>query len=472
MKYKNKTAVFLSFLLANASPAFALDFAPTLDISGFATAGASMTNAVDVDFYDPIFKQKFSFVPTIEGIGQRPVVIEDTLGGIQFTAGLYENLWLTLQLVSEGENDYVVTADWLYLDWRISDEWDLEVGRVMMPFLMHSPYEKVGYVYPWTRLPLEVYNFSFSDFDGLTVRYSKLFGNTDWRNDTTLSLGNTVATSNFAVSEAIYSLDKAMNLELAFYNENARLRAGYTRGDVAATFSPSVIQLQQLLVNPCAGFSGALAPELITVTHPAGLAPNQCLIATINTPFPYDTATQGIVTSDPAVSKLLTVKNANMEIYSFGYEIELGHFVSMAEWVHVHTDDKYLVDSSSWYVFLGYNWLDITPYVTYSTYRTTDNSNRVLVNDISATYVNPFSFFGPLPIPSPQTFEQSLNQFFALANIQQSTIDVGIRYDIVTSAALKFDYRYVMAQNNTAGFFTAPPGKRVSWVTAAINVVF
>jgi len=324
----------------------------------------------------------------------------------------------------------------------------------------------VGYAYPWSRPPLEVYNLGISNFNGLFVRHINPLPH-GWESDMALGVGQTNDFDN--VTDVFVDVTKGMIFEWIISNDNTKLRAGFARADTAVTFPAELGLVQQLLENPCAAFATELAPELITLLP--GLIPGTCVISAIDSPFPLNPALS-VVAPDGDVAKLLTVKNANTEFYSLGYEINWGHFISIAEWVKIHGDDKLVADSMAWYVLVGLNWEDFTPYVTYSTYRTTDDSQRILTNTVTNNYINPFSYFGPLPIPQPQTMQTSMNELFALTNIHQSTIDVGMRYDIAPSTAVKFDYRYVIPEAGTGGFFDFPPGKRISWVTAAVNVIF
>lgn len=467
--FRSGSSVLLSGLLLTGSAASAFELNPQLVISGFGTGGASMTNAVNVDVYNPITKEKISAVPTIVDIGQSPTFTEDTLGAVQFVASINDALSFTAQFVSEGRNDYFVETDWLFVDWRINDHWDIKVGRVRIPLYMHSQYLKVGYAYPWTRPPLEVYRVNISDFNGVLMRNVNFIGES-WESDMTLGVGNTANLDR--QTDTFFRAEKGVAFEWIMSNDFVKLRAGFLRADLNADPTDEILGLQQLLENPCAAFGAALSPQLITLTHPDGLAPGQCQITAINSPLPLP-ASLSVVTPDNATAKYLTLKNIKTEFYSLGYEIEWKHLISIGEWVRTDTHDSFLPDSQAWYVLLGLSWENIMPYLTYSTYRSMDDSGRVLSNTVSNTYVNPFSYFGPLlPIPSPQTLQDSLNQLFTVNNVAQSTIDAGIRYDIAFSTALKFDYRYVIPQRGTAGFFDIPPGKRISWVTAVVNIVF
>lgn len=478
MKMANSTKAMLLVLSLNVSATYAFSITPRLEVNGFGTAGASMTNATLVDAYNPITKVKNPTVPVIGGVGQSPTFTQNTYGGLRFRADVADDISFTAQFLSEGSERYVVQTDWLYAQWQINDAWEMKVGRIRLPLYMLSQYIKIGYVYPWSRPPLEVYNFlGLTDFQGV------LFQNTmpvwgDWVSYASVGYGNSREfDSEFTGAEL--SFKNIVTLEWIFSNEILRLRAGYLLGGMTIGYPESVRNLQQLLLNPCAAFSSALSPELVAITNPGGLAPGQCLMTTA-TGIPPIPVGLNIATPDPATAQLLTAKNVSSDFLSFGYDFHWNHLLSMAEWYVSNTDDDFIPSSVAWYVLGGITWDNFTFHATYSTYNTRNNANRRVTNTISNTYINPFSALGPaLPIPVQQTMQGSVNQLLSLIDVSESTIDLGVRWDVLTGTALKFDYRYVTAERGTHGFFTASngvqpvfPGKRISWVTAVIDVVF
>jgi hypothetical protein len=474
MKSRNSAKIislFLSSICATAAQAF--EFSPTLEIHGFGTAGASMTNATEVDVINPITRLKTGGIPEIAGIGNKPTFTEDTLGGLRFIAGVNDTISFTAEFLSEGSTGYDVTTDWLYAQWQATDQWDIKVGRIRIPLFMLSQYLKVGYTYPWSRPPIEVYNFvSISDFTGILIRNVQPLVK-GWASEFTAGFGNTRDFDN-VFSHATFEFHNATTLEWILSNEYIRLRAGYMVGALDIIYPPAFVQAQQLLENPCGFFDSALAPEIITVAQIPG-APGQCHISAV-AGLPAIPARFSTVRPDGQTAKLLATENATSQFLSFGYDFNWNHIISLAEWKTRHNDDKIAPSPEGWYVLLGYNWDDITFHATYASSSTNNDSGRIITNSIAGTYINPFSIVNPPPLPMAETMETSINRVFATASAGQTSIDLGIRYDILPGTALKFDYRYVTVQKG-AGFFAAPqgfasPGKRISWVTAVINVVF
>jgi len=455
-----------SLLWLYSTIGYSFTFDPEINFSGFASSGVSVTNATNVDFVDPIFKQKISTVPIIVGIDNNPVFEQDTVGGLQFVFSVNDHLSFSGQFVSEGFRGYTLGTDWLFVGWKANDNWDVQVGRIIVPLLMHYPYLKVNYAYPWSRLPLEVYSLGISDFEGILVRNNMpLKGG--WKSQFTTTFGTSTGENNFYATPLPFDETEGIFFEWNIYNDAMRFRLGFDRLTLA--LSPNLDAYKAAISDPCATFGTSLSPAEITIVN--GPVIGTCQITDINSPLPFS-ASQGLIIPDFDTAKLLTMKNVKTELYTLGYEGRWENIILMGEYFRVFLSDKYGSALQSWYVLLGYNWDNFTPHITYSSIITTNDASRVLSNTPGQNYINPFSYFGPLPIPQPQSFQDSINEFFRLNDNHQSTIDVGLRYDLGYSIAFKFDYRYVMPQNNTRGFFSVPPQKRISWLTAVVAIVF
>ena len=477
MKTRSTANNIVKMLIAlSASSVYAFELSPTVEIHGFGTLGASMTNATEVNLVNAVTKQITPVIPQINGVDNKPNFTQENLGGLRFILGITDDISFTSEFLSEGALDYAVNTDWLYFEWQMSDQWDMKIGRVRLPLFLLSQYLKIGYTYPWTRPPIEVYNyFAVSDFSGVLLKNLYPFSN-GWAVETTLGYGNS-SEQPTKFSGTSVTIDNVLTSELILFNDNIRLRAGYLAGSLGAVFPSNIQNLANILGNPCPAFNADLAPQLITVTQIPG-APYACTIATVpGAPFPVP-AGLSTVQIDGVIPQFLNVKNDSSKFLSFGYDMNWNHFLSIGEWKKTYSADALIPQGEAWYVLGGFNWDAITFHLTYSTSRTNNNGGRVLQNTPSSTYVNPFSLFGPLPLPHPETMQDSANLAMKAFNIAESSITAGIRYDIFRGTALKFDYRYVMPDDNTRGFFATPqggaviPGKRISWVTAVIDVIF
>lgn len=144
-----------------ATPAIAND---DLQINGFLSVGATMADSNDA---------------TIAGADNQGGFKNDNVLGLQIQKQVNDSTTVTGQLVSRGTDDYKTEAAWAFVTYAATDNLDLRMGRLRIPFFYYSDFLEVGYAYNWVRPPEEVYRIGFSSFDGvdLTQRFSS--GNFD-----------------------------------------------------------------------------------------------------------------------------------------------------------------------------------------------------------------------------------------------------------------------------------------------------
>jgi len=143
-----------------ASVAAPLTFADDdLRINGFLSVGASMADSDDAHF---------------TGSDNQGGFKNDNVLGLQVSKQINDTTSATGQLVSRGADDYSTEAAWAFVTYAASDDLDLRMGRLRVPFFYYSDFLEVGYAYNWVRPPEEVYRIPFSSVDGidLTQRFS------------------------------------------------------------------------------------------------------------------------------------------------------------------------------------------------------------------------------------------------------------------------------------------------------------
>ncbi len=92
----------------------------------------------------------------------------ESLFALQAQSDLGDGLSATVQLFSEGVNDFEVEARWAYISYQLNDTNRLSAGRFANPMFNQSEYEKVGYAHNFSRLPKAVYiGFDFSTVEGI-----------------------------------------------------------------------------------------------------------------------------------------------------------------------------------------------------------------------------------------------------------------------------------------------------------------
>lgn len=130
-----------------------------LRINGFLSVGASMADSNDVH---------------VSGIDNQGGFKNDNILGLQVSKQVNESTTATGQIVSRGIDDYKTEAAWAFITYAATDDLDIRMGRMSVPFFYYSDFLEVGYAYNWVRPPEEVYRIPFSSIDGidLTQRFS------------------------------------------------------------------------------------------------------------------------------------------------------------------------------------------------------------------------------------------------------------------------------------------------------------
>lgn len=79
-----------------------------------------------------------------------------------------------VQVVGEHRSNgsYEAAVDWANLQYAVSPDFSVRVGRIAMGTFLTSDYRKVGYALPWVRPPTEIYRIvPISDSDGIDVTW-------------------------------------------------------------------------------------------------------------------------------------------------------------------------------------------------------------------------------------------------------------------------------------------------------------
>ncbi|MES2768752.1 MAG: hypothetical protein V4596_06360 [Bdellovibrionota bacterium] len=83
------------------------------------------------------------------------------------------------QLLAKGndEGSYELSADWIFVTYKYTDDFSIRVGRQINPIFLYSEQIDVGFTYLWVRLPAEVYEtFPVKSFNGASLLYSTAIG--------------------------------------------------------------------------------------------------------------------------------------------------------------------------------------------------------------------------------------------------------------------------------------------------------
>jgi hypothetical protein len=98
----------------------------------------------------------------------------DTSYGVNLRTQLAERVAGVAQLTGAGRNgSYAVDVEWAFVEYTLSDDWRLRIGKMNLQTFILSDYIEVGYLYPWVRPPEEVYGFNpMRNYPGLEIMHT------------------------------------------------------------------------------------------------------------------------------------------------------------------------------------------------------------------------------------------------------------------------------------------------------------
>ncbi len=157
---KCKAALLIAGVCCSASSFADVQF------NGFASIKAGVVFDDEEVILNGIYDKDLSFKP-------------ESVFALQVSSDLTEGLSVTAQIFAQGKDDFDVEARWAYLSYQVSDEWRVNVGRMVLPMFYKSESEKIGYTVTGNRLPRAVYDdFEFAVVEGVRLNHSTELG--DW----------------------------------------------------------------------------------------------------------------------------------------------------------------------------------------------------------------------------------------------------------------------------------------------------
>ena len=103
----------------------------------------------------------------------------DTSLGLQLSSYFTTDFSLIAQASVHGAEDYDPRIDWLYLNYYLTPELSLQLGRKGLPLYYYSDYFDVGYAYYWIRPPPDVYTWQITNYNGISLLYEAALGRWD-----------------------------------------------------------------------------------------------------------------------------------------------------------------------------------------------------------------------------------------------------------------------------------------------------
>lgn len=402
-------ALALPFAVASA---FAQDN-NTVRISGFGTGALTFA---DTD------QAEFARSNQSSGVKKDPRTGVDSNLGLQ--ADYTVNSWLSVTgqglVRKDGEDSFGAELSWAFVKAKLSDDLSIRVGRMAMPAFMISEYRNVGYANTFLRPPQELYSqMPLNNIDGADITWQQQYG------DTTVTATAAYGRSDFKTSSG----------------PTAEARDQYAL-NLTAEKGPFIVRVGRSGTK-LSSESAQLDAAVITFNNTA---------AAFNIPQVAD------------MGELLRTKDRKYTFTSAGLSMDWNNIVVLTEYAKRTMPDSFLGSAKSFYVMGGYRFGKILPYYT-----------RAKVMSKGVTNTIP----GTCPAGSPFVCAPTLAALSGLMNTLTTAIDgtsqttdsIGVRWDFMTSAALKVQIDRIKPQGN-GQFINVQPGFKGPVTVGAVAIDF
>lgn len=322
-----------------------------------------------------------------------------------------------VQVVSEQnlEGSYRPRVEWANVKYQVTPDLALRAGRIALPVFLAADYRKVGYTLPWVRPPVEVYGaLPVSSSDGVDATWRWSTG--AMRHATQAFFGRT---------------------DTRLY-EDRRLKAHGIAG-----LSHSIER-------------GALSARMSVLT------------ARLSTPIGIElfNALRTLGPQGAALARRYEIEDKRVSMANAGFSYDPGAWFLNAEVGRSHTNSL-LGRTTSMYAGAGYRHGNLTPYAGYA---------KVRAHGATRDPGLPLAGLPPRLAATVAVVNAGLNTYLSTIPIQ-STMSAGLRWDLMTDAALKMQYDRVRPTdgsrgtliNQQAGFRS---GQTVHVASVALDFVF
>jgi len=388
---------------------------PAFALSGFGTVGVVHSSEDKADFTNTTAK------PNGAGFSQGWSAGVDSLLAVQATGTLTTQLSVVLQVVSEQnyDNTYRPHVEWANIKYQFTPDFNVRLGRIALPIFMMTDSRMIGYSIPWVRPPREVYDLvPFTSNDGVDASYRMLIG---------------PATNTFQVTAG-------------------RTDPGFpaTGGGTGSVKARDMVTLANTFEQ---GF----------MTLRLNYGRGRVTIAD------YDPLLDGFRQFSPQGAAIADKFSATGRVANFlgaGASYDPGNWFVLGEWGRV-TTGSIIGDHSGWYASAGYRLEKFTPFLTYA--RTRQDS-RTSDPGLDVAGLPPY-LTGPA-----LDLNAGLNSVLA-RKTGQGAISIGVRWDMLRSAAFKLQYDYIRLGTDSTGVLTNiqpgfQPGGNLHVISAAVDFVF
>lgn len=291
-----------------ATPAIA---ANDLQVNGFLSVGATLLDDDTV---------------SIAGADNQGGFKNDNVLGLQLQKQVNDSTTVTGQLVSRGSDDYQTEAAWAFVSYAATDDLDLRMGRLRIPFFQYSDFLEVGYAYNWVRPPGEVYRVPFSSIDGidLTQRFSS---------------GSIDGSVQFYYGRFEGEFDTGADQYASDYRNFTGLVLSANSGDFGTRISYHQAEIIMDTSDPTTALGAASAGASQIA---AGLG-------------------------DPSAAEDFNFTGQTSQFIGAALTYDNGTYSAVAEWTALEHENSLFLDDQAWLISVAGRFGEFTPHLTYTT---------------------------------------------------------------------------------------------------------
>lgn len=386
----------------------------TVHISGFGTAALTWSDTNDAEFGRP---------NQSSGVKKNPRTGVDSNLGLQADYAINDWLSVTGQglVRKDGADNYGAELTWAFVKAKVSNDVSVRAGRLVLPTFMISEYRNVGYANTFLRPPSEVYSqVPLNSVDGADLTWQHTYG------DTTVS-------AQLAFGRAKTELNGGTDADLS------RLHAI----NLSAEHGPFTLRFGRT--------EAKLTVELASLNT---------LVTTLNN---ADNAYKISQLNDMA--RVVDNHKKNGSFTSVGLGMDWKDIIAQTEYAKRKIDSA-SGSTDSWYVLGGYRIGKFLPY--YSHAKLSPSS------DFANTIPTACAAGSPAACtPTVRTLYNTLEGLRTSTNSGgQSTDSIGLRWDFMTSADIKFQVDRIKPDGGKGLFLHAAPGFKGPVTVGAVAVDF
>lgn len=336
---------------------------------------------------------------------------EESVFALQAKTQINDDWSATIILQARGQDDFKLEARWAYLNYELTDETTLTVGRFALPYFRNSDTQDIGYAHNYSVMPRSVYRGqAFDVIEGIRLMHSTFIGD----GDITIkgSYGSFSGSTITGLGEVYSDANNIMQLSLEYSYDWFSIYFGALNAELYLDINN---QLDAALMNSLPGY---------TVNEGTVYTPGNLAVYDMSATY---------------------VEEDSATYLSTGFTIDYQQWLFNAEYATYKIDDSFSEQNKSMYVSLGYRF---------------DKTVVTLVHeDVSYKfeYENVFS-----SDPYVNAFLTATNNTFLKPN-EYDAQGIHIRYDASEGIAYKFEYTYATDKLE---------GEGASVVTFGIDYVF